>query len=309
MHLLFIINPHASSLAQRSLEAFKRDCCVGLEACGPGLTCELLVSESPEDLRRELQTRLQAGGVDRVVICGGDGTISDALPVMARHTGVPLALIPLGTGNLLATSLGIPFSLPEALRVAVHGYTRPVDLARMQDRLFILNASVGIDAEIMAKTDQALKKRWGLLAYFIRGIPLLTSAPQSRFTIEADGRVIRTRAVGMTVFNAGSRVPSGLQLAPATRPDDGLLHGVVFKTTTWWDYVYGVLQLIFSVGFLRRKVMHHVVARRMCIVCHPPMKAQADGNVDGQTPVTVEILPNKQLQVCVPPPVEAASCG
>jgi diacylglycerol kinase (ATP) len=313
LRLFFIINPHASQVANLTPEAVSRGFQRMLQIMAPETACEFFVPESAEQMRTVLAQKLQEEAMDRVVVCGGDGTLTDILPVMIRHSGIPLAVIPMGTGNLLAVNLEIPFAIPQALAVTLSDKTRWVDIGRLQgangegegskkntkEALFILNASVGIDAEIMHRTDQAMKRRWGWLAYFIKGIPMLPSASHADFRIVADGRTMTTRAVSLTISNAGSKVTGGIHLHPDVKPDDGLLHGTIFKPQTGWDYFYSFFQLLFSLLGKRRDVIRFFEARRIQIECNPPLRTQADGNVVGSTPVTIEVI-EPRLQFCVP---------
>jgi diacylglycerol kinase family enzyme len=138
-----------------------------LENIAEGTTYELFFPESVQHLREVLTLKLSEG-LGRVVACGGDGTITDVLDVLVNYPDVPLAIVPLGTGNLLARNLDIPLDLKEAVAVAVSGRIREIDLGRVNGQVFVLNVSAGLDAEIMAQTDTTLKKRWGLLATQLR---------------------------------------------------------------------------------------------------------------------------------------------
>jgi diacylglycerol kinase family enzyme len=315
LRLFFIINPHASLVANLTPEVVSQDFQRMLRKMAPDIVCEFLVPDSSEQMREALSEKLREGAMDRVVVCGGDGTLTDILPVMIRHPEIPLAVIPMGTGNLLAMNLEIPFSLPQALAVTLSDKTRWVDVGRLRggngegsgegmgkstkEALFILNASVGIDAEIMHRTDKAMKRRWGWLAYFIKGIPMLPSASHADFRIVADGRTMLTKAVSLTISNAGSKVTGGIHLHPDVKPDDGLLYGTIFKPKTGWDYFYSFFQLLFSLLGKRRDVIRYFEARRIRIDCIPPLRTQADGNVVGTTPVTIEVI-EPRLQFCVP---------
>lgn len=305
MHLFFVINRNASAVANQSLEAITQEFERIVAGIMPDAVCEYFFPETPEELRERLEERLQMGGVDRVVACGGDGTITEMLSVLVRHTDVPMAIVPMGTGNLLAINLEIPFAFDQALQIALSGGTCPVDVGRLSDgvhdELFILNASVGLDAEIMASTDKELKRRWGWLAYFIKGIPMLPSVRRAYFRIVADGRAIHTRAIGITISNAGSKVTGGIQLCPGTvLPNDGLLHGTIFKPRTAWDYITNFVQLVLmSLIGKRPDTIHFFNARKITISCKPAMKTQVDGNVIGETPVTIELI-DPRLQICVP---------
>ena len=170
----------------------------------------------------------QAGvsaGVDLILACGGDGTVT-ACAEGVVGTGVPLAIIPMGTGNLLARNVGLPTDLDEALAVALGGVQQPVDAGRVNGTLFVVMAGLGLDAQMLDGASEPLKKRLGWFAYAISAVRHLGDRPV-RVTLSADGgRSRRMRARALIVGNVGW-LRGGLPLLPDARPDDGMLDAVV----------------------------------------------------------------------------------
>ena len=141
-------------------------------------------------------------------------------------TGVPLAIIPLGTGNLLARNVGVPMGLEEALEVALGGAQRPIDAGRVNGSLFVVMAGLGLDARMLDDTSEPLKKRLGWLAYALTAVRHLGDRPM-KVTVRADaGRRRRFRASAVVVGNVGW-LQGGVPLLPDARPDDGVLDAVV----------------------------------------------------------------------------------
>jgi YegS/Rv2252/BmrU family lipid kinase len=164
-------------------------------------------------------------GVDLVLACGGDGTVT-ACAEGVTETGVPLAIIPFGTGNLLAHNIGPPTGLDEALAVALGGVQQPIDAGRVNGTLFVVMAGLGLDARMLISASDPLKKRLGWLAYAISAARHLGDRPM-RVTVSADGaRRRRMRANTLIVGNVGW-LRGGLPLLPDARPDDGMLDAVV----------------------------------------------------------------------------------
>ena len=126
-----------------------------------------------------------AAGADLVLACGGDGTVT-ACAEGVVGTGVPLAVIPIGTGNLLARNLGLPNVLADALAVALHGTDQPIDVGTANGRLFVVMAGLGLDARMLSDTSEPLKQRVGWAAYAISVIRHLRDRPM-RLTLIADG--------------------------------------------------------------------------------------------------------------------------
>ena len=194
----------------------------------------LWLETTPEDPGLGQARSAVSAGVDLVLACGGDGTVA-ACAEGVTGTGVPLAIIPLGTGNLLARNLGIPTGLEEALEVALGDEQQPIDAGEVNGTLFVVMAGLGLDARMLSGTSEPLKKRLGWLAYAVAAVRHLGDRPM-RVTISADGgRPRRLRVSALIVGNVGW-LRGGLPLLPDARPDDGMLDAValVARGVTGW---------------------------------------------------------------------------
>jgi diacylglycerol kinase family enzyme len=185
----------------------------------------LWLETTPEDPGRGQASSAVAAGAGLVIACGGDGTVTACAEGVAG-TGVPLAVIAMGTGNLLARNLGLPLDLDEALAVALGGEQHPVDAGRVNGKLFVVMAGLGLDARMLSGASDPLKKRLGWLAYAIAAVRHLGGRPV-RVAVSADGgRSRRMRAHTLIAANVGT-LQGGLPLLPDARPDDGKLDAVV----------------------------------------------------------------------------------
>src|SRR3984885_7668561 len=137
-------------------EAFRKS--VGRAMDDHGWSEPVWRETTPEDPGRGQAEAAVSAGVDLVIACGGDGTVTACAEGVAG-TGVPLAVIPLGTGNLLARNVGLPMGLEEALEVALGGVQRPIDAGRVNGSLFVVMAGLGLDARMLDDTSEPLKKR------------------------------------------------------------------------------------------------------------------------------------------------------
>ncbi|MBK3572849.1 phosphatase PAP2 family protein [Streptomyces sp. MBT65] len=165
-------------------------------------------------------------GARLVVVCGGDGTVRAAADALAG-TGVPLVVVPCGTGNLLARNLGLPLTPVDALDAALSGTPHRLDLGRIEgDGLaathFAAMSGAGLDAAMLEHTDARAKSTVGWLAYVLATFGTLRT-PRMRLTVRLDDGPVLHRTARMVLFANVGTVQGGLTLLPAARPDDGLL--------------------------------------------------------------------------------------
>jgi YegS/Rv2252/BmrU family lipid kinase len=172
-----------------------------------------------------------AGGADLVLACGGDGTVTACAAGLAG-SGTPLAVIPVGTGNLLARNLGLPLDVRGALGVALAGVSRELDVGDANGRPFLVMAGLGLDARMLGSTSEPLKKRLGWVAYAVGGLRHLRDRPM-RVTLRADGGPPQRRRASAVIAGNVGRLQGGVTLLPGAAPDDGLLDVVMLTATGW----------------------------------------------------------------------------
>ena len=190
-----------------------------LEAAG--LSEPLWFETTEDDPGRGQCSQALAAGADLVLACGGDGTGRACATVLAGGT-VPLALLPAGTGNLLARNLCIPIGLEEASEVAAAGRLRRIDVPQLDGESFVVMGGSGFDALLFEQTSDWLKSRIGWAAYVLAGAKAIRRVERVRVTLEVDGRAEVVSAIGVVVGNVGT-LTAGMVLFPDARPDDGIL--------------------------------------------------------------------------------------
>ena len=175
----------------------------------------------PKQVKRAL-----SDGVELLLVWGGDGTMQRAADAMAGSE-TPLAILPAGTANLLATNLGIPQDIEQAVAIALEGERRRLDLGRFDGEHFAVMAGAGFDAAMIEQADGTLKDRLGRLAYVWTGSQNLRAKP-FKAKIEVDGAPWYTGDASCILFGNVGRLFGGVEVFQDARPDDGRLElGVV----------------------------------------------------------------------------------
>jgi YegS/Rv2252/BmrU family lipid kinase len=273
----------------------KRDTQQALEAAGLDV---LWLETTPEDPGQGLTAKAVAEGVDLVMAQGGDGTVMACVTGLAG-TDVPLAVLPGGTGNLLATNFDIPADLEAAVDVALHGDRVRLDVAATDDDRFVVMGGIGFDAAMLRDANPKLKEHLGAVAYVLSGFKHLRRRA-TRFRLRLDDRPpLERTGQGVLVGNLG-RLQGGLPVMPDARADDGLLDVAVLQTRTVADW----LALAVRVLLRRRRKdpqLETFQARRVEVHCDRPQPVERDGD-PLDTPrdhLVIEVVP-RALTLCVP---------
>jgi diacylglycerol kinase family enzyme len=275
---------------------------VGAAMTEHGWSEPMWLETTPEDPGQGQARAAAAAGVDVVLACGGDGTVTAAAAGLAG-TVTPLAVIPLGTGNLLARNLGLPIDVDEALTVALTGRGRRLDTGWANGSLFLTMAGLGLDAKMLAGASEPVKKRFGWGAYVAAALRHLRDRPM-RVRLRTDsGPPVRRRASGVIVGNVGA-LQGGVPLLPDAQPDDGLLDVVVLTARSWGSWLTVVLHVLLRRSEATERVLRRTFAE-LRIDLDRPHLWELDGEVMGRTRQLVINIQPGALTVRVPSEVSA----
>lgn len=192
-----------------------------------GLEAPLWIETTEEDPGGGQAREALDQGADLVCAFGGDGTVRAVGEVLAG-SDVPLGLLPGGTGNLLARTLGLAVDdVQEALEVALGDHEVTIDVGVLradgeEERVFLVMAGMGLDAQMMDNTDERLKAAVGWVAYIVGGVRSLVGGGFGARVKVDGGPVLRRRARAIVIGNSG-QLQGGLELMPEAVLDDGLL--------------------------------------------------------------------------------------
>lgn len=235
-------------------------------------------------------------GAELVCPLGGDGTVR-AVASGALGSGVPLGLLPGGTGNLLARNLGLPVDdLDASVEVALTGRTASIDVGEVrwdggEADIFLVMAGMGLDAQIMAGVDEGLKKKVGWWAYVASAV---TAVFRLGFAVRVradESREFSQHARTVLVGNCGE-LTGGLQLIPQAEVDDGVLDVVIASPRSLASWVAIGINLITRQRRGHRLFVHRQ-ATRITVRTREPVEAQLDGDAVGTKRVlSARILPN-----------------
>jgi YegS/Rv2252/BmrU family lipid kinase len=240
--------------------------------------------------------RRHAEAVDLVVLGGGDGTLNAGAAALLA-TQLPLGILPLGTANDLARTLGIPTEPEAAARVILGGVRRRIDLGEVNGRPFFNVASIGLSVAITHELTSERKRRWGRLAYALAALRALPQARPFRAELRCGDRVDVIRTLQIAVGN-GRHYGAGMVVADHAEPDDGLLHlySLEFERAWWLAPLLPALRA----GTQRRwRQVRTADCAAVEIRTGRARRVDADGELLTETPARFRVLPGA-LEVFVP---------
>jgi diacylglycerol kinase (ATP) len=224
-----------------------------------------------------------------VVAVGGDGTVADVATGIFG-SGAVLAIVPAGSTNIAARSLGIPAQPAAALALLGGSYRlRSIDVGRSDDRCFVHIAGAGFDAEVFRAASPTWKRRLGWVAYLPAAMAALR-LPPSEVRVTADEAILEARSPLVLIANGGSAIAPQFRIYPGIAVDDSWLDVLVFTSSTR-------TQIATTLGYAGRQQLHrsphvmHSRARAVTIEAAPPLPVELDGDPRGATPRTFSIVP------------------
>jgi diacylglycerol kinase (ATP) len=215
------------------------------------------------------------------------------------QVGLPLGIIPFGTANNLARTVGLPLDLDGAVAVAAGPHRRAVDLGRVNGRWFCTTASIGLSVQITEELSPEAKRRWGPVAYVITALKVLRRSHPFHADIAWDGGARHTRTVQIVVGN-GRHYGAALTVAPEATIDDATLDLYSLEVSHWWELLK-VAPFLKRGTHVHRREVQALRAKVLEIRTRRPMPIDLDGELGAETPGRFEVVP-RALEVFTPEP-------
>lgn len=239
-----------------------------------------------DELGHWLQGRQEAELIAGIVACGGDGTVAETVN---RYPGIPVAVLPMGTENLFAKHLKLPWTGKGIADLISRGQTCELDLGVCGERRFTVMASVGIDAEVIHRFHAVRTGRISKLDYVLPTFRSLFKYEFPTIRVYADGES-RPREGKLLIAGNMPRYALGLRIAETATADDGLLHIRLMKQGSLGS-TFAYFRDAYLGRLNRRSDVESFTAKSIRVESDAPVPIQIDGDPAGTTPTTVTLEP------------------
>ncbi|BAU15944.1 diacylglycerol kinase, catalytic region (plasmid) [Leptolyngbya sp. NIES-3755] len=284
---LLLVNPYARRGGQSASQVIETLQNLGFE----------LINAYPSQphLLSEVIRRYQHQ-VDMVIVGGGDGTLNAAAEGLV-DTQLPFGILPLGTANDLAHTLGIPMTLNEACRVIANGQLQPIDLGWVNGQYFFNVASLGLSIQITQYLNRQFKRRWGILAYAIAALKTVWRIRPFSAEIDIDGKRTQIRTIQITVGN-GHFYGGGMAVCNQATINDQRLHLLSFNVRYWWQLI-PLIPALRQGRPLTRTGIHVCQCQEIDLYTRKSYAINTDGEITTHTPAQFRVIP-KAVKVFLP---------
>ena len=290
MRLLIIVN---SIVAQTHPEQVEKAIRLLRNSC-----VESRVTETGKPVEAtKIALRARYDDIDRVVVIGGDGTINEVVNGLVGSK-IPIAVIPLGTGNTFATNFHIPLSLHEACEVAVGSNVISIDVGLLNHRYFACVAGIGFDAHVLHQLQPTFKRRFGKWAYAIASLRHLLRYRPSLVEVRIDGWERFKTDAWLTVISNVPTYALNFKFTPKASPCDGYIDVCIFFARSRIERLKQAALSLLGYHVHLNSVLYRR-AKWLELVSSPRVLVHVDGEPICLTPVSARVIPHS-LNVVVP---------
>lgn len=234
---------------------------------------------------------------DLIAVYGGDGTVQEVAEVLFQKD-VPLAILPGGTGNLIAKELGIPTVTQSAIKLLISGNkVKKIDMGILNGEPFINRITSGLLADMVEGTDRSMKNKLGQIAYLVTGIRRWRQTRRKSYDLNLDGRQVRAKGISLVIANSGNVGIQNFSLLPTIAIDDSKLDVIVFKRKR----LSAVIKWLFhvTIGANPIGVVNHWKVKEVAVTIPPNEIILVDDVKSFTSDLHVAVSP-RSLNVLVP---------
>jgi diacylglycerol kinase (ATP) len=279
--VLLIVNPasrRGAKLRKRAEKAFARH----------EVAVDVVLTDTPG---HGAQLAAQHGpAYDAVFTLGGDGTAIEVIGALA-HIGPPVGILPGGTANVVARTLGTPARISKAVEALLKGDEARIDLGVLQTgQRFAIGMGVGLDATMIANAPGPLKRRMGFFAYVIGALKAFARLEKFTVSLTVDGETTVMRASAVLIANFGAVMSNLIAFGDGIQRDDGVLNACVYSPNNAAD----ALRILYKMArkrFTPDPAIAYMSGTSFLIETDPPRIGQADGELLGTGPFQVTVEP------------------
>lgn len=236
----------------------------------------------------ELTRQAVAAGENRIIAVGGDGTVNEVASAL-YGTGVVMGILPLGTGNDLARTLGLPTEPLEALDVVLNGQVRPMDAGMANDCFFINAAGYGFDVDVLQRVEKYKKRLNGMLPYLLGIAEALFHLRRLKLTLRRPEGITETTGFILVAGN-GQYLGGGMNATPQADPFDGLLDVCLVKDMPFYKFLPAIVRFVKGAHLDLAEVDYFKV-QELELSCPAGGPVDLDGELKSQPPVIFRVLP------------------
>ena len=315
-----IVSPMASQIRDQASRAKLIDRITAALVARGHSDVVVIEASTPPTVRQAAADAVTAGS-SVIAIAGGDGTVRDAAAVLAG-SGITVGLIPVGTGNVYAASIGVPRDVSAAVATLTSGSPRAFDVGEVslgapeaaetaqsaRSSPFIVSCGTGLDARLIAATSREMKRQFGVAAYFIAATRQLEHLRALPTVITIDGVRTELESVVVLVANCGEAIPGRWRPRLPIEPDDGLLHVFILPRGGVISGIRGALELMTleAAGMSPSGSAMRLAGRHVEVQVTPAPPTQIDGDPFPPGTIDARIRPGA-LSILVRSPLSALS--
>lgn len=284
---LLLINPRSRNGSETRIEE-------GIAQLGrAGITVLEIILDNTTTASQVIEQHYHQ--IQLVIIGGGDGTIHSALPALYRYK-IPFAVLPLGTANDFARSLGIPTDIDAALQLIEHGKYRKINLGVVNGHYFLNVAHIGLGVQVTRELTPDLKKKWGVFSYVGAAFAAFKAHKKFQLVIKTAQREYRMKSIQLAIGN-GRYYGGGNVIDEESEIDDGLLRLYSLYPLSFWQLL--TCSPLLRLGKHKNNPASFTLSgRNLEIITTPGLEIHADGEYISNTPAAFAVIPQALEVIC-----------